>query len=215
MGNKTPIKAEQNNKPARILSVEELRKLLLSYDFTVAPKTILKSAQKLMGEYDNATGEKKEQALKKLDEKLNESLAIVALDKHHLIANALYDDKHRTLAIEIADQLITEYGCTTTTEKMLAETASWAYCRMLEYSNRLSGITQLDYLSNEKNSYYNALGLNVDRANRQFLSAISLLRQIKQPKVNITFKAHNAFVAQNQQINAPQGSTLTEKNNEG
>ncbi len=215
MDSKTPIKADQNNKPARILSVEELRKLLSSIDFSIAPKTILKPAQTLMREYDNATGEQKEQALKKLDEKLNEALAIVALDKHNLIANALYRDNYRTLSIEIADQLIAEYSCNTTTEKMLAETASWAYCRMLEYSYRLSGFIQIDYLSAEKNGYYNALSLCVDRANRQFLAAIHSLRQIKQPKVNITFKAHNAFVAQNQQVNAQQDDPPTEKNNAG
>lgn len=213
MTSNTPGKLKKDDKPVPSLSPDEIKRVLSAYEFSIAPNTILKAAHKLLEEYDNTTGKQKEQALTKLEEKLKEALPVIALDKHHLIANALYDDKHRTLAIELADQLIAGYKCTTATEKMLAETTAWAYCRMLEYSNRLNGITQIDYLSNEKNSYYNALGLSVDRANRQFLSAIHLLRQIKQPKINVTFKAHNAFVAQNQQINASQASSTTEKKN--
>lgn len=214
MTNKKPAKTNQDNKPARIPKPEEIRKILSVYEFTISPQAILKDAAKLLHEYESSDDKQKNEVYKKLNDKLKEAMPLIALDKHQLIANALFEDKHRTLAIEIADQLIAEYGCKTTTEKMLAETASWAYCRMLEYSGRLNGFTQIDYLSNEKNGYYNALSLSVDRANRQFLSAIHLLRQIKQPKVNITFKANNAFVAQNQQVNAAQGSPPTEKNNE-
>ncbi len=215
MNDKTLVQTDKDNKPARILTPEEIKQVLLSYQFEISPLGILKSARKLMQESDSATGKEKEVIQAQLEEKLKEGLAIVALDKHHLIAEALDRDKYRTLVIEIADQLIAEYACKTTSEKMLAETASWAYCRMLEYSSRLNGLINIEYLSNQKNGYYSMLSKEVDRCNRQYLAAIHTLRQVKQPKIAVTFRAHNAFVAQNQQINTPQGKPPTEKNDAG
>ena len=119
-----------------------------------------------------------------------------------LIAEVLDKDKYRTLAIELCNQLIAEYECKTSSEKMLAQTASWAYCRMIEYSYKLNGLTRQEYLSNEKNGYYSMLSKEVDRCARQYLTAINTLKHFKQPPVSVTFKAQNAFVAQNQQINS-------------
>jgi hypothetical protein len=102
----------------------------------------------------------------------------------------------------VANQLVAEYDCKTASEKMLAQTAAWAYCRMIEYSRKLNGITRQEYLSSVKTGHYAVLSKEVDRCVRQYLSAINTLKHFKQPSLNVTFKAQNAFVAQNQQINA-------------
>ena len=42
---------------------------------------------------------------------------------------------------------------------------------------------------------------HIDRANRQFITALTTLKQIKMPSLAISVKTKAAFVAQNQQLN--------------
>ena len=49
----------------------------------------------------------------------------------------------------------------------------------------------------------------LDRANRQFITALTTLKQIKAPSLEINVKTKAAFVAQNQQLNV----NPTDKNN--
>lgn len=192
-----------SNKLIAKRSPEEVRKLLTNYQAQVGPKNLLKHTAELWSEYENAPNDAKKLEIEgKLNEKLEHASAIVALDNHMLVAEVLNKDKYRTLVIELCNQLMAEYECKTSSEKMLAQTAAWAYCRMLEYSAKLNGLTRQEYLSNEKNGYYSMLSREVDRCARQYLSAINTLKHFKQPPVTVTFKAQNAFVAQNQQINS-------------
>lgn len=204
MSNKKPTKPTQaSNKLIAKRSADEVRKLLTNFQAEIGPANLLKKTAELWTEYENAPSEAKKLEIEaKLNKKLEHASAIVALDNHMLIAEVLDKDKYRTLVIELCNQLITEYECKTSSEKMLAQTAAWAYCRMLEYSYKLNGLTRLEYLSNEKNGFYSMLSKEVDRCARQYLSAINTLKHFKQPPVTVTFKAQNAFVAQNQQINS-------------
>jgi len=45
------------------------------------------------------------------------------------------------------------------------------------------------------------LGKQVDSANRQYISTLTLLREMKQPQINIKVQSKQAFVGQNQQFN--------------
>jgi len=45
------------------------------------------------------------------------------------------------------------------------------------------------------------LGKQVDSANRQYISTLTLLREMKQPQINIKVQSKQAFVDQNQQFN--------------
>jgi hypothetical protein len=151
----------------------------------------------------------------KLNKQLENAAVILTLDQHIILAESLNSDKYRTLVIEIANQLVKEYECKTSSEKMLAQTAAWAYCRMLEYANKLNGITRQEYLSSVKTGHYAVLSKEVDRCVRQYLSALNTLKHFKQPSLSVTFKAQNAFVAQNQQINADRKPETKEQNNVG
>ena len=57
-------------------------------------------------------------------------------------------------------------------------------------------------ISSEKNGYLAILSKELDRAHRQLITALTTLRQIKNPPIEFNVKAKTAFVAQNQQINA-------------
>jgi hypothetical protein len=192
---------------------KDVREVLLSNLGASDPKHLMKATIKLWDEYLAARGDKaKNKLVNKVNEKLTELSPIVALDNHYLIAEALVGSRYRTLMLDVTSQLVAEYDCETASEKILAETAAWAYCRMIEYSCAFSSNLNIEFLSNQKNGYYSMLSKEVDRANRQYLTAISTLKFIKQPPVNLTFKAGTAFVAQNQQINAEPNKPPVEDN---
>lgn len=212
MSSSKPTKPQKaTNKPVIKYTAEDVKVLLNRYQVEIAPERLLKKAAELWTEYDQASDAEKLKMEPAFNKKLENAAIIFALDHHVPLAETLNDNKYRTLVIELANQLVKEYECKTSSEKMLAQTAAWAYCRMLEYSYKLNGLTRLEYLSNEKNGFYSMLSKEVDRCVRQYLSAINTLKHFKQPALSVTFKAQNAFVAQNQQINSDKKSGAKEQ----
>ncbi len=49
--------------------------------------------------------------------------------------------------------------------------------------------------------YRNYLSKELDRAHRQFLSALETLKAIQQPAMKVNIKTNTAFVGENQQFN--------------
>jgi len=45
------------------------------------------------------------------------------------------------------------------------------------------------------------LGKQIEMANRQFMTAITFLKELRQPPINVKVHAKEAFVGQNQQFN--------------
>ena len=62
----------------------------------------------------------------------------------------------------------------------------------------------VEYISDERTRYLGYLSKQMDRAHRQYLSALMTLKQLKAPAIEMNIKTKNTFVAQNQQINATQ-----------
>ena len=131
----------------------------------------------------------------------NEALIALGLETHYPLAD-MVGKRYRALAIEVARQIEKEYECKRPSEKLLAQTVAGAYCKIVEYSPHLRGITTDISLSKEKNDYYSMISKELDRAHRQMITTLSTLRQIKNPPIELNVKAKTAFVAQNQQINA-------------
>lgn len=217
MSSNKPTKPDKaSNKPVVKRTVEDVKVLLNRYQVDIGPEHILKKTAELWTEYEQAPTDKKKLELEpKLNKQLENAAVIISLDQHIILAESLNGDKYRTLVIEMANQLVKEYECKTPSEKMLAQTAAWAYCRMLEYANKLNGITRQEYLSSVKTGHYAVLSKEVDRCVRQYLSSLNTLKHFKQPTLNVTFKAQNAFVAQNQQINSDKKPETKEQNNVG
>lgn len=214
MSKKTPKNTSQELSTA--LTPETVRARLSTFKIDdVHPTAILKETAKLWNEYSQASGKEQDKLVDKLNEKLAQATPIVELENHYLAAETVDNGRLRTLMIEVIDKLIIEHDCKTTTEKMLAETAGASFCRMIEYSNRLTGLTRQDFLSPTKNGFYSLLSKEVDRCTRQYLTAITTLKRFKQPAINVTFKSTNAFVAQNQQINPESKKTIVEDGNVG
>jgi len=141
---------------------------------------------------------------KKVYEKINKAvfkaLMIYGLDTHYPLAETV-DEKYRPLAIEFSRQLVKEYNCQTSSEKALAEVIVNAYARILNYSQILNTCRKIDWLTNEKITYYSMISKELDRANRQFVTALITLKQFKTPSLEVNVKTKTAFISQNQQLN--------------
>lgn len=123
----------------------------------------------------------------------------------HLPLLETVDEKYQALAKEFASQAIKDYDCTTVLEKAIAEIAANAYLRVIDNSRRLNDLlnrTEEDeYVSDRKMKYLAILSMQLDRVNRQFLSAVVTLQQLKAPIIEMNVRADTAFVSRNQQIN--------------
>ncbi len=117
---------------------------------------------------------------------------------------AVVTTEYQDLAMSFANELMTEYDCRTPSEKALARMAAISYTKALDYSEELRNCRAIEFHSSSKNGYFTMIGKEVERANRQFISALATLRQLKAPSLEINITAKNAFVGQNQQFNVGQ-----------
>jgi hypothetical protein len=102
----------------------------------------------------------------------------------------------------MTEQTIEEYDCQTEIEKSLASVIVGAYVRYIDNSRRLNNELECENITRERNVYIANLSKQVDRAQRQYLSAVMTLKQIKAPTIEMSIKAQTAFISQNQQINS-------------
>jgi hypothetical protein len=108
-----------------------------------------------------------------------------------------------------------EFDCQKSLEKSLVDQVVSSYVRKISYTKLMEIYNNPEWLSHERVSLLKFYSLEVDRAHRQFLSALETLQALKQPPLKINLRAHNAFLAQNQQLNNQQEQAgQKNKNNE-
>ena len=103
--------------------------------------------------------------------------------------------------MEYADDLIKEFECTKTHERALCEVVASHYMAVMKASRNMNNFQNLETLSEIKNTYYAIVSKELERQQRMYIHAFQALQALKSPQMNITFKANNAFIAQNQQFN--------------
>lgn len=114
------------------------------------------------------------------------------------------DRKYRPLALSLKDEMEKEFDCKHPSEKMLVEQAVNAHIRTQYYSWVMDNSIFLalgEKESHENNRYLAFLSKEIDRASRQFISAIETLKSIKQPSPKISIRTQNAFLGEKQQFN--------------
>ncbi|MDD2890862.1 MAG: hypothetical protein PHE49_09545 [bacterium] len=111
------------------------------------------------------------------------------------------EDRYRGMMINLRRELIKEYDCKSYGEKALVDMAVSAYARNFTFNKRLLFLDKIKTADNEINGFITALGKEIDRANRHFITALEVLRQFKQPELKVNVKTNNAFISQNQQFN--------------
>jgi hypothetical protein len=83
-----------------------------------------------------------------------------------------------------------------------------AYIRVLDNSRRLNNELNGQNITPNRNIYIANLSKQIDRANRQYISALLTLKQLKSPNVEMNIKTNNAFISNNQQINVNKNENI-------
>jgi len=164
------------------------------------PKRIMQElSEDLLPQIKSGKADKK--VYEKTTEAVSKALMVYGLETHYPLAETV-NKSYRPLAIEFSRQLIQEFDCKTPSEKALAQIVVNAYLRVIDNSKRFNNCYEAgEYLSKERTNHLSVMSKQLDRANRQFITALTTLKQIKMPSFEINVKTKAAFVAQNQQLN--------------
>ena len=201
-GAKLPAKPNKEKSLAKDYTPEEIRNMIRKdLHITSDPDYLLEIVTKKVNAYLAASGKEAEAMKKDMLESHSGVLDSMGLDTHYALATTV-SERHQSLVITVARQIEKEYNCKTASEKVLVQLIAGTYGKIIGYSSVMnSNIYSLE-LSNERNAHIATLSKELDRSHRQMLTALTMLRQIKNPPIELNVKAKTAFIAQNQQINA-------------
>lgn len=161
---------------------------------------------KLLKEYNKL--EKLKKRSKEQDdrkEKLTLELAILhGLENGILLYGVTNDTNSSQGLAKIRQDFISEYKCQTTSELMLIDRITIAYWRGMRYEMYLNRLIEKEpghfSFDELKVRVLKELHKGIDLANRQFETGLTLLQNLKQPRLNVRVTADNAYLAQNQQV---------------
>ena len=116
--------------------------------------------------------------------------------------------KLRSMAARLTRDIRKEYKCQNVIEESLAEVIALNFARTLQLSQAITlHLTGTIDIGEQNIKFYNFLSKELDRANRQYLSALSMLQQLISPGLNVSLKAETAMLGRHQQFNAITRST--------
>jgi len=100
---------------------------------------------------------------------------------------------------------IKEYDCKTSLELMLTDRIIGNYWRSMRLDTVLNRLIEEEdggfSFNDSKMNVIRELGKGLESASRQLNANILLLKELKQPKLNVRVNTKNAFVGENQQFN--------------
>lgn len=191
------ITKKEEATPAKKYSMEEARDYIINNLTTVDTKTTLKkfSNKYLPKIYEgNISKDQENEMLKEITE-ISQSLGV---ETGFSLMKGV-GDEYYGLALEVKKNLQKEFNCQSYSEKMLVDLVASSYISKLHYTNLLR-LNQKSS-SSEHTGYRNSASKEIDRAHRQFISAIETLKLMKQPALKVNIKTNNAFVSEKQQFN--------------
>lgn len=138
---------------------------------------------------------------------VTKALRMHEFEKHIALAESV-PEYLRTMTMKICKDLSKEYNCTTVAEKALAEIVAMNFARTMFFSQKLSKLMVGEVSVDEVwIKYYTFVSKELDKAQRQYTTALTTLQQLKSPTLKVNLKAETAFIADKQQINAGSGDT--------
>lgn len=173
-------------------TLEEVRGHLKKNKLQIDPDVVLREVDKEFssGKNDNVPINPKSNYFR--------AMTLVEFDNGTLMFT-IVPEQYRTFAIDMMRQLQKEYNCVLPSEKATTELIVLSFVRVLELQRRINGYIS-SQLSQTDISFFSTLSKELDRANRQYLSALQTLRMLKQPSLNVSIKTNTAIVGQNQLI---------------
>lgn len=137
---------------------------------------------------------------KKSDSLLEQGMIAYGIETNYPLINGVAS-KHVPFLFTFAKQLKEEYNCKTPSELALVQLAALAHTKVFELTERLHAYLNDPHLSPAINGRCSIICKELDRAKRQLMTALTMLRQLKNPSIELNITAKTAFVSQNQQIN--------------
>lgn len=205
-----PDKPKKTNKVKEMTHDEFVDFVVPHILMPYSSKELIKELKNLYAEAVETDDPKKRKKLQKIVNK--KSVDLTAIMSIETKGNALLgvEESKRSFAMRMCEELEKEYRVTTYSEKMLVQSITIAYCRMQEYIRYFRNYAADEWPTSAKGKYLSTLGKEIDRANRQYLTALQVLKSFKQPPLKVSVTAKTAFIAQNQQNNA---TSLLPQNN--
>lgn len=202
-------KEQANNKLLKQeTSLTDIREFLKEHSMVdFAPEKILLDVRAAKEKTKNAKNKKeREIAEKEENAQFQKTIPLLNFEKHYLPVHITNNQHHQTFIIDFSNQLIEEYKCQTPSEKSLVHMVAISYVRVLDYSQKLYAASHQGHCSHDLNGFCGMLSKELDRANRQYTSALMLLKQAKSPNIKVNIKSENTLIAQNQQLNINGGN---------
>lgn len=188
------MKQKQVSTKTVTRTIQETKDFMISSGL-YNPDKIMESFAENM---DKNTGKKMS---KELCEDYQDVAMTLGLDTHLPVADSV-PEEYRPFLVNMTREIEHDYDCQTAVEKSLAETIASSHVRVIYYSRRLNDLIRGESLpKKDKTNFYNFIGKEIDRAQRQLNSSILTLKQVKVSSQPCNITAKTAFIAQNQQIN--------------
>jgi hypothetical protein len=163
--------------PKELMDTPKVKELASALRFESDPKEIFEKTSRTLAE----------KSMEHMSFPELQDLAFaVGVGSQYTVAEAV-DHRFAPLAVSFTRQLIEEYGCNTPSQIAVAEVVATSYARYIEHSKLMKTYKRDGFVHKA-----------VDRSQRQFISALGALRQMKAPPISVKVTAQNAFVAQNQ-----------------
>lgn len=183
---------------AKKIPLEDLKRIVInSFTRDIDSKSIL---EKLSSVQLSDFYKTKEQD-KALENNFEKVALAFSLESGYILAESV-PERYDSFCFEFKKKLEQEFDCQTASEKAMVEQAVNAHIKTLSYSRLMNKHREPDYLSPDKVNMLNFYSREIDRAHRQYISAIETLKFMKQPSLKVNIKTNNAFLAENQQFNS-------------
>lgn len=180
------------------MTTDEVRAWLRRVTTTADPKCILQKVQEaIKGGISNLDKASKEEYVL-----INEAVTMMSHERHYLLAESVVDERWRPMIMDLANCIQEEYNCTTNSEIALAGLAASAYYRSLRAGRKMNALLERTEIGTIGVQLMGQVSKELDRAERQYLSAIEVLRCRRQPQINVKVQTKAAFFGENQTFNA-------------
>lgn len=192
----------ENKKEIKKYDPEEAKKKILStVGFPNGKDSLLRElAEDIIPKCIASEDITKDGILTRFQDQSLKYLRIIENESHVALMESV-NENYQMMSKEMSIQMIKEFDCKNEAERSLVKLIVNAYIRVLDNSRRLNNELNGQNITPNRNIYIANLSKQIDRANRQYISALLTLKQLKAPNVEMNIKTNNAFISNNQQIN--------------
>jgi len=109
----------------------------------------------------------------------------------------------------LKNKIAKDYNCKSTLELLLAGRIAVLYWRLTHFEGLIAsnvgdnnGVWEFSYsLDDTRRKAIKELSKSIESAHNQLITSIALLKEFKQPPLNLRIQTQGTFIAQNQQVN--------------